>query len=247
LLSWYRKQPITIRAALVGALVGGIFVIAGAIIEWALPDKPMAITVDIQPTIDLQSTIEESISARETKRADEQMTLSLTSTFIRSDDPSTPQPVWLAYQVQAGDTFESISSSFNVPANILIEDNGFTSNQPLSEGEVLRIPIYEKGNIILGILRDSIVKRDISVLVMNNGDESTILNDWTLTDNNGNRFILPNAEIKPNSAIIVHTTKKTADNPDFYYWELSNTFWTTGDYIAVRDNNGIIKDIYYID
>ncbi len=49
------------------------------------------------------------------------------------------------YQIKAGDTLENIAQSLGITVNILREINGLSTNHRLTPGEVIVVPVSNKG------------------------------------------------------------------------------------------------------
>jgi len=62
----------------------------------------------------------------------------------------TPTEAYLVYQVQSGDTFESIAANHNMSVEELVARKmASRQSQPLGAGEVLRIPVHPKGSVVI--------------------------------------------------------------------------------------------------
>jgi len=155
---------------------------------------------------------------------------------------------FFAYQVVGGDSFASIAAQYGVSEFELIEVNGFTKDQPLAEGEVLRIPLHPRGSVVL----DSVIGAgDLDsehVLLKHIGEGDLSLVGWQLEDNNGNRFIfpkVPEVTLVNQGAINLYTKNGISTVVDLY-WGKASPVWSSGDTLTLKDPEGKVRDTYVI-
>ncbi len=160
----------------------------------------------------------------------------------------TPTQEFLIYQVQAGDTFESLAEKFNVSAEEIIAINGFPSSQPLGEGEVLRIPLRPGGSVTI----DSVIGAgDLDseyVTLKQRGEGELSLVGWRLEDGQGNIFIFPQFPqliLYKGGAVNVFT-KAGSNTVIELYWGLDKPVWESGDTVSLKDPQGIVRATYQV-
>jgi LysM repeat protein len=157
----------------------------------------------------------------------------------------TSTEAFTVYQVQSGDTFESIAQQNNMSVEELVAVNGFKKSQPLGEGEILRIPVHPQGSVSI----DSIVGvGDLTserVLLKHNGDGELSLAGWRLENTGGSAFILPQVTLFKGGAVNVYT--KTGVNTVVeLYWGLDKAVWKSGDQATLRDAQGNVRSTYKV-
>jgi LysM repeat protein len=166
--------------------------------------------------------------------------------------PGAPQPTpteaFMVYQVQPGDTFESIAEQHNVSVEELVAVNGFTRSQPLGEGEVLRIPLNPRGSVII----DSVIGAgDLDtehVLLKHRGEGELSLVGWRLEDDKGNVFIFPQfpqLTLFPGGAVSIYT-RAGVNSVVELYWGLSQPVWTSGTTVTLRDPQNNVRASYVV-
>jgi LysM repeat protein len=170
---------------------------------------------------------------------------------VVSGDPEiqpTPTEEFLIYQVQGGDTFESLAAKYNIAVQELIAVNGFTRSQPLGEGEVLRIPVHAGG----GVTIDSVIGAgDLDserVMLKHTGEGELSLVGWRLEDEQGNIFIFPQFPqliLYRGGAVNIYT--KTGSNTVVdLFWGLNNSVWESGETVTLKDPQGNIRATYSV-
>jgi LysM repeat protein len=166
--------------------------------------------------------------------------------------PEAPQPTptegFLVYQVESGDTFESIAASHNISVEELVAVNGFKSSQPLGEGEVLRIPMHPQGSVVI----DSVIGAgDLDtehVLLKHRGEGELSLVGWRLEDDQGNKFIFPQfpqLTLFPGGAVNIYT-RAGVNSVVELYWGLSQPVWTSGTTVILRDAQNNVRATYLV-
>ena len=154
----------------------------------------------------------------------------------------------VVYQVQAGDTFESIAANYNISVEELVAVNGFTNSQPLGAGEVLRIPLHPRGSVVI----DSVIGAgDLDserVLLKHRGEGELSLVGWRLEDTDGNIFIFPQFPqlvLFKGGAVNVYTKAGSNTVVDLY-WGLKQPAWKSGDMVILRDAQGNVHTTFTV-
>lgn len=166
--------------------------------------------------------------------------------------PAAPQPTateaFLVYQVESGDTFESIAEAHNVSVEELVAVNGFKSSQPLGAGEVLRIPMHPQGSVVI----DSVIGAgDLDtehVLLKHRGEGELALVGWRLEDDQGNVFIFPQfpqLTLFPGGAVNIYT-RSGVNSVVELYWGLSQPVWRSGTTVILRDAQNNVRATYVV-
>lgn len=152
---------------------------------------------------------------------------------------------YIIYQVQPGDTFESIAAQFNVPVELLVSLNGFSGVQPLGAGEVLRIPIeYGAGVIIETVIGAGILEAE-RVLIKYQGPGELSLTGWRLESPQGQTFVFPPLILFSGGAVNVYTKSGTNTVVDLF-WGLEEAIWSPGTTVTLRDGQGIVRATYQV-
>lgn len=162
----------------------------------------------------------------------------------------TPTQVFIVYQVVDGDTFQSIADQFQVDMGELIAVNGFTKDQPLGPGEVLRIPVSptpqpEPGIEIVNVLGVGDLSSE-RVVMRQNGDGDLLLAGWRLEDGRGNVYEFPTLQLVKDGFEVNVFTKTGTDTADNLYWGLDNPVWKTGDTVTLMDEQGQIRASFQV-
>jgi LysM repeat protein len=166
--------------------------------------------------------------------------------------PAAPQPTpteaFMVYQVESGDTFESIAAAHNVSVEELVAVNGFKSSQPLGAGEVLRIPLHPQGSVII----DSVIGAgDLDtehVLLKHRGEGELALVGWRLEDDQGNVFIFPQfpqLTLFPGGAVNIYT-RAGVNSVVELYWGLNQPVWSSGTTVILRDAQNNVRATYEV-
>jgi len=165
---------------------------------------------------------------------------------------AAPQPTateaFMVYQVESGDTFESIAVDHNVSVEELVAVNGFKSSQPLGAGEVLRIPLHPQGSVII----DSVIGAgDLDsehVLLKHRGEGELALVGWRLEDDQGNVFVFPQfpqLTLFPGGAVNIYT-RAGVNSVVELYWGLSLPVWASGTTVILRDAQNNVRATYVV-
>jgi LysM repeat protein len=165
--------------------------------------------------------------------------------LLSAGPQATPTPVFIAYQVVDGDTFDSIASEYGISATELIAVNGFTKDQPLGAGEVLRIPVRATASPQADIeIANVIGAGDLNnerVVLQQSGSGTLLLAGWQLQDGNGNQFTFPALELTQDGFQVNVYTKSGPNTADSLYWGLSQPIWNSGGTVTLLDAGGAVK------
>lgn len=165
-----------------------------------------------------------------------------------SEPLPTPTEDFIIYQVQAGDTFESLAAKYNINVDELIAVNGFTRSQPLGEGEVLRIPVRASAGVIIDSVVGAGDLESERVILKQRGEGELSLVGWRLEDSQGNIFIFPQFPqliLYKGGAVQIYT--KTGNNTVVdMYWGLSEPVWASGKTVILRDPQGNERATYQV-
>lgn len=160
---------------------------------------------------------------------------------------SSPQDTqeYVIYQVQPGDTFESIAAQYNIPVELLVSINGFSSVQPLGAGEVLRIPMdYVSGVLIETVIGAGILDAE-RVLIKYQGPGEISLTGWRLESQQGQTYIFPPLILFSGGAVNVYTKRGINTVVDLY-WGLDAAIWNPGATVTLRDSQGTLRATYQV-
>jgi LysM repeat protein len=162
----------------------------------------------------------------------------------------TPTQVFVVYQVQDGDTFQSIAEAYNVTMEELIAENGFTQDQPLGEGEVLRIPVQptpspEPQAEIANVLGVGDLDSE-RVVIRQVGEGEILLAGWQLEDEQGDIFTFPTLELVKDGFEVQVYTRVGTNTADSLYWGLDHTLWASGNRMILRDADGNLQATFEV-
>jgi len=155
---------------------------------------------------------------------------------------------YMIYQVQGGETFESLAEEYNVSVEELLRANGFNKSQPLGAGEVLRIPAHPQGSVIIDSVIGAGDLNSERVLLKHRGEGELTLVGWRLEDSNGNAFVFP-----PNPQLILYRggavnvyTKAGNSTVVDMYWGLDHAVWYSGAQVILKDAQGNVRAVYKV-
>lgn len=157
----------------------------------------------------------------------------------------TPTEEYIIYQVQSGDTFESIAAQFNMSVEELLAENGFTQSQPLGAGEVLRIPKHPKGTVIIDTVVGAGDLESERVLLKHRGEGELSLAGWRIENADGDVFVFPQLKLFSGGAVNLHT-RSGSDTVVDLYWELNEAVWKSGATVILRDAQENVRDTYVV-
>lgn len=159
-----------------------------------------------------------------------------------------PTDTFIAYQVQVGDTFASIAERFNISVEELLNANGFTQDQPLGIGEVLRVPSYLQGSVtiqnVIGV-GDLETER---ILLKHRGQGELSLVGWRIEDGQGRVFIFPQFPqlvLFGGGAVNIYTKAGSNSVVDMF-WGLDNAIWYPGATVTLKDAQGNVRAVYTV-
>jgi hypothetical protein len=178
-----------------------------------------------------------------------------TSTVVVPQTPDmvkVPTEAFTTYVVKEGDDFSSIAKQFNLDVEKLIQVNGFTVDQPLGVGEVLRIP-FQPTPVPEGVvvIKNIIGVGDLEterVLIKFVGTGELSLVGWQLEGQNGNVFRFPEASqltLFSNGAVYVFT-KPGVNSAIELFWGKDAPAWLSGETVVLKDASGNIQASYQI-
>lgn len=169
---------------------------------------------------------------------------------LSAGSQATPTPVFIAYQVVDGDTFDSIASAHGISTQELIAVNGFSKDQPLGPGEVLRIPVHTNPSPQAGIeIVNVIGAGDLNnerVVLKQSGNGTLLLAGWQLQDGNGDQYTFPALELTQDGFQVNVYTKSGSDTADSLYWGLSQPVWSSGGTVTLLDPGGAVKATFSV-
>jgi len=158
---------------------------------------------------------------------------------------STETQTFIAYQVQSGDTFESIAEQYNISVDELVSINGFSKSQPLGDGEVLQIPLHPR----LSVMIDSVIGAgDLDqegVVLKLRGEGELSLAGWQLRSDNGDIYTFPQITLYRNSELYIYT-KKGTNTVHSLYWGLDRPVWSPGSRVTLYNDSGNQQTSYLI-
>jgi LysM repeat protein len=165
---------------------------------------------------------------------------------------ATPTDAFTTYVVKAGDDFSSIANNFGIDVEELISINGFTKDQPLGEGEVLRVP-YKPTPIPEGVIqiKNIIGAGDLEterVLIKYSGDGELVMSGWKLQGQDGNVFTFPEEPrlvLYRDGAVYVFT-KPGVNSVIEFFWGRDAPAWRSGDTVSLLDAQGSLRATYQI-
>jgi hypothetical protein len=162
----------------------------------------------------------------------------------------TPTQVFIVYQVQTYDTFDSIAQAYGISVEELISVNGFTQDQALGPGEALLIPVHptpapEAGVRVVGVLGPGDIASE-RVVIAQEGEGTLPLSGWTLEDQGGNSFVFPSIELTTNGSQVQIYTKAGTNAAGEVFWGLAEPVWKPGETVSLRDSSGTLRLTYQI-
>jgi LysM repeat protein len=163
---------------------------------------------------------------------------------------ASPTPVFIAYQVVDGDTFDSIAAQYGISTTELIAVNGFTKDQPLGAGEVLRIPVQPTASPQADVeIANVIGAGDLNnerVVLQQSGAGTLLLAGWQLQDGNGNQFTFPALELTQDGFQVNVYTKSGTNTADSLYWGLTQPIWSSGGTVTLLDPDGAVRATFSV-
>lgn len=174
------------------------------------------------------------ISAQET--ATEQV-------YVPPPPAATPTPSIIVHAVVDGDTFESIASAYDVSIEVLLDENGYSQVQPLSSGDLVRVPLrFIEIDSVVGV-GDLELER---VIVRSLVSGELPLAGWTLEDEGGNRFVFPLVTLYAEGGTVSVYSKPGSNTVLDLFWGLDAPAWSPGERVLLRDSAGSVRAVYQI-
>jgi LysM repeat protein len=177
---------------------------------------------------------------------------SATSPSTTAETQPTATQAFIVYVVQEGDEFTSIAEEYGVNVDELIALNGFSQNQPLGVGEILRIPVAPTPVPMGSVEIKSVVGAgDLNterVVIKFIGEGKLSLVGWSLQDENGNTYQFPETSqltLFTNGAVGVFT-KAGANSSIEFFWGLQEPVWESGETVTLIDATGTAQANYLI-
>ncbi len=161
---------------------------------------------------------------------------------------ATPTESFFIYQVQEGDTFESIAQEFDVSVEELVSTNGFTSSQILGAGEVLRIPVHPGANVVISSVTGAGDYESEYVLIEQQGEGELSMVGWRLEDEQQNIFIFPQfpqLTLYEDGAVRIYTKSGSSTVVELF-WALDEAVWQSGETAVLRDPQGDVRATYEV-
>lgn len=159
-----------------------------------------------------------------------------------------PTEEFTIYQVQSGDTFESLAARYNLSIEELVMANGFSQEQPLGAGEVLRIPLHPKGSVVIESVIGVGDLETEHLLLKHRGEGELALVGWRIEDGKGNIFIFPQfpqLTLFGGGAVNVYTKAGSNTVVDLF-WGLPQPIWASGMTVTIKDAQGNVRATYTI-
>jgi LysM repeat protein len=165
---------------------------------------------------------------------------------------ATPTEAFITYIVKEGDDFTSIAERYDVDVDELIALNGFTIDQPLGAGEVLRIP-YRPTPVPEGavVIKNIIGVGDLDterVLIKFVGEGELSLVGWQIEGQNGNIYLFPETPrltLFADGAVYVFT-KPGVNSAIELFWGKDAPVWSSGETVILKDAAGTVRASYQI-
>jgi LysM repeat protein len=193
-------------------------------------------------------------------------------TEIRNPPTQTPtSDTTLKYVVQQGDTLSAIAQDYGTAIEDIISLNGLENPNVLHIGQELIIPTSTSPEVqtadtvtiqeslptplpsptlispaiieIAQVLGSGSLDTE-TVAVRNRGGEAR-LGGWTLTNEKGSTYILPQVTLFQNGQITIHSGAGE-NTPKELYWGRTQAAWSTGELLQLRNESGEVIDSYII-
>lgn len=175
----------------------------------------------------------------------------------------------ITYEVQAGDSLGIISKQFDILLIDLMDANGITDANFVSEGQVLIIPVFSEDSptIVpsetpnfdnvptpiptLPTLGEVIVEiteimspgnlNEERITIINSGERQIDLSNWTVEDEQGNSYQFGTVTLFGNGVeLIVHTRLGQSGLLD-QFWGLDGPIWEPGETATLKDAEGTVR------
>lgn len=169
---------------------------------------------------------------------------SVTPTTLNTPMPAaTPTPSVIVHEVRVGDTFDSIAAIYSVSVKELLVENGYSQSQPLSAGDLVRVPVrFVEIDSVVGV-GDLALER---VVIRNIVPNELSLSGWRLEDESGNVYIFPQVTIYVKGGTVSVHSKPGADTVLDLFWGSDVPIWGSGETVTLRDSAGSMRAVYQI-
>jgi LysM repeat protein len=161
---------------------------------------------------------------------------------------ATPTEEFFIYQVQEGDTFESIAKEFEVTVEELVKVNGFNASQLLGTGEVLRIPVHVGANVVISSVIGAGDLESEHLVLKQDGEGELSLVGWRLEDEQQHIFIFPQFPqmiLYKDGAVNIYS-KSGSNSVIELFWGLNEPVWQSGETAVLRDPQGDVRATYKV-
>ncbi|MDA0243065.1 MAG: LysM peptidoglycan-binding domain-containing protein [Chloroflexi bacterium] len=180
------------------------------------------------------------------------------------------------YIVKAGDTLGSISTTFDVPMEDIMEANGLTDPNLLSVGQQLTIPPVgglptatptatpsptppiapspipteplTQGEVVIEINEVVGVGNltEEAVSIINTGSRPVALQDWKLRDGLGIEYTFGQITLFGDGAGILVHSEAGISTSLELYWGLQTAVWEPGETVTLLNRDGVVQATYTI-
>lgn len=170
--------------------------------------------------------------------------IAVTPTTLNTPVPAaTPTPAVIVHEVQSGDTFESIAGTYNVSVDELLNENGYSKSQPLSAGDLVRVPVrFVEIDSVIGI-GDLELER---VVIRNLASSELSLAGWRLEDESSNVYTFPQVTIYVKGGTVSVFSEVGADTVLDLFWGNDVPVWQSGEKVTLLDSAGSVRAVYRV-
>jgi len=189
--------------------------------------------------------------------------------------PPSPTPDYQVHRVESGETLGQIATAYDLTIEELLEVNDLADPNTLEIGQVIYIPPEGEIEIDQAVAEETqVVATEVSatndqiaieagaeieiVAIVGVGDlaservelgdlkgEKHALEGWYLEDEDGNRYVFPQATLYENGKIRVNT-KSGNDSAINLYWGLEEPVWEPGEFATLYDPEGNPQAAYQV-
>lgn len=160
----------------------------------------------------------------------------------------TPTAPFELYQVQSGDTFESLAERYGCTVEELVAVNGFKKSQALGEGDSLRIPNCSGGGVAIESVIGAGDLDTEHIYLKHTGKGELSLVGWRVEDGEGNILIFPQFPqliLYEGGAVNIYTKAGSNSVVDLF-WGLDHPVWGSGKTVTLKDPQGEMQATYQI-
>ena len=189
--------------------------------------------------------------------------------------PPSPTPDYQTHEVESGETLGQIATAYDLTIEDLLEINNLADPNKLEIGQVIYIPPGDQEQVDQAVVEETqVAATEVSatddqiaieagaeieiVAIVGVGDlaservelgdlkgEKHALEGWYLEDEDGNRFIFPQATLYENGKIRVNT-KAGTDSAINLFWGLDEPIWEPGEFATLYDPEGNPQAAYQV-